>query len=399
MINKPIEAIAAEDIRSLIDNRAPEGRGLDYKEQLPSGGDEARRDFLADVASFANTADGDLLFGVSEERDVDKRPTGIPAEAVGVGGNLDAEILKLDNAVRDGIEPRISGLRWQAVPGFREGPVLVCRIQKSWQAPHMVTFKNLCRFYARGASGKYQLDVPQIRAAFISSATLRDNIRRFRQDRLARIRGDETPVHLYSASRLVMHLAPLAGFDASGPGVAGIDLSNAHPLPLYGGVDGYRYNFDGILGYVAASDRRPLGYVQVFRNGAIEAVDTVIFKEESKTIPSTAFERQVILALSRYLKDLGDWRVTGPILVMLSLIDVAGYRMAVRDRFLLRPDEPGPIDRDVLVVPEMWLEEIPASPTGELAASLLRASLDVVWQAAGWAQSVNFNEKGEWKPL
>jgi hypothetical protein len=45
MLDKRIETITADDIRSLVANRAPEGRALDYKERLPEGGDEARRDF------------------------------------------------------------------------------------------------------------------------------------------------------------------------------------------------------------------------------------------------------------------------------------------------------------------------------------------------------------------
>ena len=42
-------------------------------------------------------------------------PTGIPSEIRVLTGNSDAEILRLDSMARDGIEPRIQGLRWRAI--------------------------------------------------------------------------------------------------------------------------------------------------------------------------------------------------------------------------------------------------------------------------------------------
>jgi hypothetical protein len=45
-------------------NGVAEGRQLDYKEQLPISSDDDKREFLGDVTSFANTAGGDLIYGV-----------------------------------------------------------------------------------------------------------------------------------------------------------------------------------------------------------------------------------------------------------------------------------------------------------------------------------------------
>lgn len=47
MFEKPIDAVGPEDVAELIANRVREGRSLDYKEELPAGTDDARRDFLA----------------------------------------------------------------------------------------------------------------------------------------------------------------------------------------------------------------------------------------------------------------------------------------------------------------------------------------------------------------
>jgi hypothetical protein len=52
--------------------------------------------------------------------------------------NTDAEQLRLDSMLRDGIEPRISGLRFRWVPGFPKGDVLIIRVPRSLASPHMV---------------------------------------------------------------------------------------------------------------------------------------------------------------------------------------------------------------------------------------------------------------------
>jgi hypothetical protein len=71
---------------------------LDYKLQLPSAQSDDKREFLYDVASFANAAGGDIVFGVADERDSSGKATGIPASAEGIKvENLPGEILRLEN--------------------------------------------------------------------------------------------------------------------------------------------------------------------------------------------------------------------------------------------------------------------------------------------------------------
>jgi hypothetical protein len=53
-------------------------------------------------------------------------------------------------------------------------------------------------------------------------------------------------------------------------------------------------------------------------------------------------------------------------------------------------------DRDIVVVPELWLDNPPSSDAE--VARLLRGTLDVVWQSAGWERSPYFTPEGDWKP-
>src|SRR5208282_6134552 len=104
MIPREFDAITKADIDSLVVNAVAERRTIEYKQQLPGNGDEEKREFLADVSSFANAAGGDIIYGITEQRDEKDTPTGIPEKAEGLANvNADAEKLHLEEIIRSGI--------------------------------------------------------------------------------------------------------------------------------------------------------------------------------------------------------------------------------------------------------------------------------------------------------
>ena len=229
MIDKRLDDIAADDLRQLVDDRVQEGRSLEYKEHLPGRTDSERKEFLADVSSFANAVGGDLIYGVSEARD-GGRPTGVPSAIVGVElSNADAEILRLENVLRTGVGPRIAGVRFRRLEGFERGPALIIRVPRSWAGPHMATFQHHSRFYSRQSAGKYPLDVIELRTAFLNSGSLSERAREFRTERLGRLVAAETPARMTSASLICVHAIPhasLAGVVSIEPrDVAGQDAT------------------------------------------------------------------------------------------------------------------------------------------------------------------------------
>lgn len=62
-LNRPLDSVEESDLQELIDNQVPEGKTIEYKEALPGNSDGDKKEFLADVSSFANAAGGDLIFG------------------------------------------------------------------------------------------------------------------------------------------------------------------------------------------------------------------------------------------------------------------------------------------------------------------------------------------------
>lgn len=263
MIQKPFNKVLKKDIESLIENKVSESRTIEYKEGLAASSDSDKKEFLADVSSFANSSGGDLLFGVREEN-------GFPVEAVGLHEfHPDDDVLRLENIIREGIQPRIIGIQTKTIDRFPKGPILLIRIPESWEGPHMVCFQRSSRFFKRNSRGKYPMDIGEIRSAFVLSEALPERIRRFRDDRLAVVAAGETPLHLAEGPTMVLHIIPRAAFStafrlsAQELGKQGGELH-----PLQGGYNRSRFNLDGFL--TMDGDTEPFrGYCQAFGTGQL----------------------------------------------------------------------------------------------------------------------------------
>ena len=107
MLLKNLAELAEVDLQNLITQSVLERRNLEYKSSLPGGTDAEKKEFLADVSSFANAIGGDIIFGIACDNS-----TGMPVKVEGLSvSNVDEEILRLDNSIRDGIEPRLIGVQ------------------------------------------------------------------------------------------------------------------------------------------------------------------------------------------------------------------------------------------------------------------------------------------------
>ena len=144
-------------------------------------------------------------------------------------------------------------------------------------------------------SGKYLLDVGEIRNLFLLSESGIERIRNFRAERLAKILSKDTPVPLKDFPQCVMHLVPLSISEPA----AIFDLSPIRKwhlqtlVPLTETIK--RYNFDGLLAYDHIdNDQTVYAYTQLFLNGSIEAVDTWLLRREDKEIPHIKFEREIL---------------------------------------------------------------------------------------------------------
>jgi hypothetical protein len=390
MIQKSLNLINKEDIESLISAKVSESRTLDYKQHLPESDSDAKREFLYDVSSFANVAGGDMVFGVADERDAHGKATGMPASVEGLKiSNVSDVIARLENLVRDGITPRILGIEWKAVEGFPSGSVLAMRIPKSTIGPHMVIFGGMARFYSRNSTGKYPMDIREIRSAFVESTEIGEKLHALRKRSISEIMTGTTPLGVVAKPMAAIHLVPLSslGFDVSRDVTRSAAKLQTLLQPIKAGSWGGRYNFDGYL--VVSSKSK--SYVQVFRSGCIEAADASLLDIDvpgyEKQIPGIAFEEVMIEAIGRYLEVQDRLTIPLPIFAAITLLRVGNCRMSSYGH-----SPSPPIDRDTLMLPEILIEEY-----GSDIGRVLKPSFDALWQACGLEKSLNYDDLGNWR--
>jgi hypothetical protein len=386
---KPFDQIAKVDIDTLVSSQAAEGRELDYKEQLPGNTLDEKREYLYDLTSFANTSGGLLIFGIQEQRDANNNPTGVPAAAQGlVAINADKEIQRLESFQLTGVERRVPSVRIRPIEGFPKGPVILVQVPKSWAAPHIVTLGGIHRFYARGERGKYLMDWHQIRSSFLFSESIAERIRNFRYERVARIGAGDVPAPLQGSARAILHIVPISAFEPT----SNVDVlalrNNLNWLrpPGWESSSGWsnRTNFDGFVRWIDQTS-----YVQLFRTGAIEAVEAYLVNWQGGCIPWPAIEKQVVDLCRDYVATLPQLGIEPPLICALTLLRVKDFRI-VRERETGFPIGRG-IDRDELLLPEVIVEDFPVD-----VPALLRPIFDTLWQSAGSDRSQSYDALGKY---
>ena len=404
MIQKNFQDISKTDIDFLIENKISEIKTLEYKERLPGPQDSDKKEFLADISSFANASGGDVIYGIKELRTQDNKKTGEPEAVVPIQDvTSDEAIRKIENLIRDGIEPRMS-VHVKAINGYGldcKGFIVLVHIPKSFASPHMVKFKGTSRFYSRTSAGKNQLDVHEIRSAFLATDSQAERIRSFIQNRISKIIADETPVPLSTAHRLILHIVPLMSFlNHQRLQINYETISIVNYLPIGASGCDHRYNLDGFLTYDKDYENQTLndGYCQVFFDGVIESVYSDILtvnggrkpqKGETGFIASVAYEKYIIEAIQHYIKGYKAFGIETPIIISMALLGCKGAYLYVGN--FNRQWQP--IDRDIVIFPEVQVESLDVPVT-----KLMKPIFDAVWNACGYPHSCNYDDNGNWNP-
>jgi hypothetical protein len=380
MLNPNIDEITAADIEALVQAQAPESATLDFKLILTTDRDE----FLKDIASFANSLGGHIIYGIREK-------DGKAAVVEGLTpGAIDQDVLRLQNiATSGGIDPRIPGLRFHRVLGFPDGrEVVVVHIPRSWAAPHRIATSADSRFWSRGSAGRFGMNSAQIRSSFLGSAEVPERLRRFRTERLSLIASGEAPSAIRTLHAIVLHVVPLASI----MGESSIDLATVatHPPPCFGGsFKATRYNIDGFLSY--GGEGR--GYSQVFRTGAIETVAADIGRLDGNTLRVNiwAWEPLIVDSVAASMKLLRTLAIEPPVAVLLSLLGARGATLPPT-RWERHTDGVHPVDRDPVLIPGVEFRDLVEQPE-----QVLRPAFDALWQAFGQPKSDCYDDRGNWK--
>jgi hypothetical protein len=384
MIPKPLDAIQAEDLQALLTDQVAESKTLEYKREVPGGKDGDKIALLAGISSLANTQGGDFVIGVDA-------PKGVPIAVEGVVlGDPDAARARLEDILRSGIQPRLPRIDIGLILAGPGRYVVVIRVaSRSWIGPHRVTFSGHDRFYGRTSAGKYPLDVGELRTAFLLSETVAERIRGFRAGRLATIASGETPVPLDRGAKSVLHVLPVTAFTTDQRLAVAEHLATLRDFqPLGGGGWDHRINLDGVVTFDRPDHAET--YTQVFRDGAVEAVLVYPPRDDRRLVPSGSYEEDIMRAVPSYVSRLAQAGAGFPMFIFLALLDVRGYWLGLHPSIR---GEGHQVDREAIVLPEVVIAGREFDRT-----AVLRPLLDMVWNAFGLPRSLNFDEKGQWRP-
>lgn len=408
---KTAKDIDENDLLSLI-GASWEGQSIDFKKSayppppddaLPSDQGERDRvknrwkiDLCTDLSALANARGGWIICGIKEKGGVAEVLCGLGANV-----NLESEISRLEQCAMNGIDPPLPALKIEPVKleDPTKAAALVIRVPRSYRAPHRV--RETRKFHVRRSGRNGEMKMDELRMAFNLSESLVERVRDFRNTRieaLATNRQEDIPILLNPGVKCVLHAIPLTSLDVGST----LDLSafnspTSAPWIVQENLHFGRYN---LLGYVRPngleeSSRNLDGYIQVFRNGAVECVETVYMAEHSieNAILLETLEHIIITYLETALLIQKNLGVSLPIVIMVSVLGVKDTVLTMDRRRAFRHSDHRsiPLYQDRLLIPDTLVEDYETDP--RIAAKPI---LDILWNAAGWDRSLSYDEHGNW---
>jgi hypothetical protein len=403
-----LNAVTRDHIYGLIGEE--EGYLIDFKKGMtldakgnPEADSRLKDEFAADVTSFANELGGDLVIGVDELREEGKT-TGIATEVVGIARNAADALDRQANSVLMGrVDPRLQ-VKTKTIQVDDDKVVLVIRVPRSPNAPHAVRNvahdEHSLRFFGRNRTGKYSLDVSQVRDRFVVGDSLEERIGKIVNSRIDHIIS-RPPLRLARKHFLVAHIIPHAALSRDGV----MDLrtvlrttSDFGPNAQGTSID-QRMNFDGCLFSGGGSSDGIERYSLVMRNGVVELVFNEGFNtHQSQHLGSTIailvghHVAKVIGFTHRVCQSLNQHGFEPPYYVQVTVNEVAGFYLAEAINDIEGPIK---IDRPRLDFPLIELQSTPQS--FEDVAKEMRPVVEAYMNAAGRNDSTFYTSEGRWK--
>lgn len=333
MIPGPLDAIDAAALERLMANGVAESRTLEYKRDLPNSKDkDSKREFLADVTSFANAQGGDLLYGIDAPKGV---PIGIPGLGI---DDPDAELRRWEDILQDGVDPRLPGLRLRWIQIEQGRGVMLIRMPPSQVGPHRVTFSNWSRFYGRRSNAKYEMDAQELREAFTSSEALPSRLRALHLAGVEAAKRGDLPIGLANEPRAIVSVIPVTVFRETR------DLDITHetalaPVKPSGYMNAIEM-IEGVMLHTHPGESDGVrSYAITFRQGRTDTVWTIgrlvkeLGREALYLVWPKRFEDGLLdCAISSVVK-LQPFGIEGPWTVFVTLIGIRNYQLRVSDEW------------------------------------------------------------------
>jgi hypothetical protein len=387
-IDRPdFDAITEDDLLELESAQVAEGLRIEYKRELYGTSDPDRKEAVKDISAFANSAGGHLIIGVEEAEGI---PKGIPGiDAV----DPDEIVRRLEQLARDGIEPRIQGLRARSIRLSSGRYCFLIRVPRSWSPPHRVSTRNSNRYWIRNSTGCHEASMDELRHLFGQHGDAARRALDFRDQRIAEILSEQSGKPLAGDGRLFVHIIPLASvISRFFINLEAVERFSRLFRPIGSEGDRPRFNLRGFI--YERGGIRNLGYTQVFRNGVVEATNAGIVNrsDNSVKIAGLKLEGHLIESIPSYVGALQSLGVPAPLVILLTIEGAKGATYTVRSNHF--DDEPGPpLDNDLVRLPDCYVNDY---GTHDDYCRALRPAFDCLWNSSGYPKALSFDESGRW---
>ena len=150
----------------------------------------------------------------------------------------------------------------------------------------------------------------------------------------------------------------------------------------------------GSSGMRREADGNANGFLQLFRNGVIESVNStmMIGRGREDGLPSIKFVNDLVRFVAGACDIFRELDVQPPVLVLVSFVGIRDARL------LVSAEDLGDsayyaykFDKDPLLLPEVHLADLNAD-----VRPALRVALDALWQAAGQQRCSFYGTDGTW---
>ena len=383
---KDINTLEESDLQWLVDVEFSEASIVEYKARLDFGTNEEIEKVLSQIVSFANAKGGNLIYGIQAEKGIPKKLEGQPI------ADADGLILKIENVIRQNFRPQLSLYESRAVKISNGNYAVVFRIEQSWNRPHQFRFNNKYLFYSRSSNGRTQIDVEDLRNLFTGVAELKHRIEEFRAARISDLMAGNTPVGSIQFPIIALHFIPISNLAKEltyNPKVFSWEKDNLMPRSRYA-FNGF-FNFDGFV-VMSNGEEGADFYIQGYRDLRMEKV-LGEYQESPETksqiIPQTRLANEIFMLVENAINFYKKANVELPIVLMLSILGVKDYKFKRNHNMFSNTGKP--IDRNVMQFPSILISNYDVN-----IKQMLKPTLDIFWQSAGFLHCFDYNQNGDW---
>jgi len=336
MIRASFDDIALSDIRALVDNRVTERRTLEFKRDLPGGSNDARKEFIADITSFANAQGGDIVFGLAEASGSAAAIHGLEID------DLDACSRALEDRILTGADPRIPGVRLKWIASDDGKHLLLIRVPASAIAPHRVVVAGSGKFFSRKGNGKYELDTQELREAFTATEALPARLRALHLEAVDAALRDELPAGLGEGPKAIVSVIPMNYFRDR----LDLEITRENALAPFkpGGHMEAIEMMEGVLLHTDGGGQgRMDSYAVTHRRGRTDMVWTIGFvmnptqDNECGVIPYGRFKEGLIDGALSPVSRLQPFSVEGPWFVQTTVIGIKDHILVIDNEHYSEP--------------------------------------------------------------